>query len=673
MIRVPDPESARPRYRLVVVVVSVVAAIVGSVWLATQGSGSAMTTRGVTATLRVPDHPGSVAAGPDGLWVALTDNNTTVRTRPILRLDQASGAIKQRISLGGRVTYLAHVGERLLASLEVNGSGGSGPSLIVAMDWRTGRVLARREFATLVGPLAHSGKDLWALQVRPAALLRLDPVTLEPAAAPIRLSPGGALGFAAAGGYVWATEPDAGNVLRIDPATRSVSRAHVGGSPAGVAVAAGNVWFADRDGAEVGRLDSGTLRPVGQPIELGGKPESLATAGRYLFAADPARGTVTKIDLRSAKAVGPPIRVAPRASPASALVVAAAGNSVWVSSFASSTLTRVSSTPADARLVASIPVPPQGGAFAVGEGAVWAMSDATSTLLRIDPVRNAVVARIHVSLGEAAAAGEGAVWLSHPDVNTVSRIDPKTNKVTATIHIPWQPSGVAVSPGAVWIADAGGPSVTRIDPATNRVVATIRVGPNRECCGHHMGVAAGSDAVWVANTAANKIVRVDPRTDKVVASIKLGHFIPCGFIAADESAVWSAGAICSDGVVRIDPRAKKLTAELAEPHPVGVALAYRLPLGRRLRLGRRRSHRPAHRTGRRQAPCRRLARAARSRLRLGLGQRRQGPRSPHPAVDLSVPGCLVSARRDPTRRPGRARGPDRGRARGRAGRARAPR
>ena len=238
---VPDPESPHRRFRLVVVAVSLVAAAVGSVLLTTQGAGSAVTTRGVTATLRVPGHPGPVAAGPDALWVALTDNRMTVRTRPLLRLDQASGAIKQRVSLGGRVTYLTHVGSRLLASLEYNGSGGSGPSLIVALDWHTGRVLARRQFPMLVGPLAESGKGLWALQVRPATLLRLDPVTLEPASAPIRLSRGAALGLTAAGRYVWATEPDAGNVLRIDPATGAVASVHVGGFPIGVALAGGHV------------------------------------------------------------------------------------------------------------------------------------------------------------------------------------------------------------------------------------------------------------------------------------------------------------------------------------------------------------------------------------------------------------------------------------------------
>src|SRR6187549_1751920 len=90
----------------------------------------------------------------------------------------------------GRATYLMHLHRRLLASVEYNGSRGSGPSLIVALDWRTGRLLARRQFSRLIGPLADSGKDLWALQVRPAALLRLDPLTLAPTAAPIRLSQG---------------------------------------------------------------------------------------------------------------------------------------------------------------------------------------------------------------------------------------------------------------------------------------------------------------------------------------------------------------------------------------------------------------------------------------------------------------------------------------------------
>lgn len=568
--------GARRSFRLAVVLVSAVAAAAGSILLATHDSTANVTTSGVTATLHAPARPGWVAAGEDALWLAVADTGKTARSRPLLRLDLASGSLEQQIPIGGRTTYLAHVGKRLLASVEYTGGSGSGPSSIVALDWRTGRELARsQQLPKLVGPLARSGKDLWALQVEPAALLRLDPLTLTRTEAPIRLSGGRALGLAAGDGRVWVTEPDVGDVVRVDVATRSVTRAHVGGFPVGIALAAGTVWFADRDGGEVGRLDSRTLRPAGKPIRVGGKPSWLARAGRFLFAADPARGTLAKIDLRSGETAGPPIRVAPPAG-AAPLTLARAGRSVWVGSLASSTLTRVSANSAGpgARIVASIRVPPLGGAFAVGEGAVWAMNDATSTLMRIDPDRNAVVARIHVSPGEAAAAGNGAVWLSHPYEDTVSRIDPKTNTVTATIHVSEAPSGVAVTPGAVWIANAVGPSVTRIDSATNRIVATIRVGPNRECCAERLGLTADTDSVWAVLPAGNRIVRVDPRTNEVAASIKLGRFVPCGEIAAGQSTVWAAGGGCTPAVIRIDPRAKRVTARLAEPHPVGVALAF---------------------------------------------------------------------------------------------------
>ncbi|HYV21567.1 MAG TPA: hypothetical protein VEN31_02840, partial [Candidatus Bathyarchaeia archaeon] len=337
-------EPTRHRFRLAIVLASVVAATVGSVLLATHHSGENVTTRGVTATLRVPGHPRWLAAGRDALWLALSDTRRPVRDRPLLRLDLASGTVERRILLGGQATYLAHVGKRLLASVEHVGGSGSGPSLIVALDWRSGRVLLRRQFPTSVGPLAESGKNLWALQVRPATLLQLDPLTLVPKAPPLPLSRGRTAGLAVGGGYLWATASDAADVLRIDPVTRSIRRAHVGGSPVGIAVASGSVWFVDRDRGAIGRLDPRTLQPRGKPVRVGGEPAWLARAGRYLFVGDAVQGTATRIDLRSGKPAAPPIRVAPPAKPAPAFAVAPAGNSVWVSSFASSTLARISAT-----------------------------------------------------------------------------------------------------------------------------------------------------------------------------------------------------------------------------------------------------------------------------------------------------------------------------------------
>ena len=595
--------STHHRFRLAIVLASVVAATVGSILLATHHSGENVTTRGVTATLRVPGHPGWVAAGRDALWLALSDARTPVRDRPLLRLDLASGAVERRILVGGEATYLAHVGHRLLASVEHVGGNGSGPSLIIALDWRSGRVLVRRQFLTPVGPLVVSGKDLWALQAKPAALLRLDPLTLAPTAAPLSLSTGPTLGVAAAGRYVWATASNEAEVLRIDPATRAIRPVDVGGFPAGIAIAGGSIWFANRDRGEIGRLDPKTLQPVGKTMHIGGQPVWLARAGGYLFVGDASEGTVQRIDVRSGKEAGPAIRVASPAKDSSALVVVPSGGSIWASSFASNTLTRVSATsagnpgpavtatsaqsaptntrvlPPGARVVARIPLgngapaPLGGGAFTVGEGAVWAMSDIESTLMRIDPTQNAIVARIKVSPPEAAAAGDGGVWLSYPLADKVSRIDPATNKVVATIHVGPQPVGIAVSPGAVWVVNGGAPSVSRIDPVTNRIVATIRLGPKLACCSEHFSLMAAHGAVWVGVPNENRIVGIDAGTNSVISTMKL-PYPPCAFLAADANAVWSAGGACADVVARIDPHTKKLTARQAEPHPVGLAVAF---------------------------------------------------------------------------------------------------
>jgi YVTN family beta-propeller protein len=589
-------KSGGGRLRVMVVAASVVAAIAGSAVLATRDSGEQVTTRGVTATLRVPGHPGPLTAGADALWFALADARPPARDRPLLRLDLATDAVQRTVSVGGQPSQLIHLGSRLLASVEHVGSVGSGPSLVVAVDWRTGRVLARRQFPGSVGPLAAGVDEVWALQTRPAALLRLDPQTLTPTAAPLRLSAGRGVGLAVDGGYVWVATADPSELLRIEPASRGVTRVRVGGSPVGIVVAGGGVWLADGRQGTVVRIDPRTLRQVGKSIRLSSEPSWLSAAGSNVFVGSVGGGTVTRIALDESKQDGPPIRFAPPGSDGSAVATTSSGTALWVSSFESSTLTRISSRdvaapataatvtgaqhtstaralPRGARVVARIAVPPGGGAFTVGEGAVWAMDNDNETLLRIDPKRNAVVGRIELPGAEDAAVGEGAVWLTHPITSTVSRVDPATNKVSATIDVGLQPAGIAVSPDAVWVVNAGDPSVSRIDPATNRVVATIKVGPERACCAEHMSIVATSEAVWVAVTNANELVRINPATNTVTGTAKL-PYCPGAFLAADKDAIWSSGGGCADLVARVDPDTGSLTAKLVEPHPVGLALAF---------------------------------------------------------------------------------------------------
>ncbi len=354
----PTNDSRPSRFRIVVVV-SVVAATAGSLLLAMRGHGDKTTTRDITATLAVPGHPGVLAAGSGGLWVALHgEPRGRVGDQPLVHLDLATGTVTQTVHVGGEASSLAHVGGRLIASVAPVGDRGSGRRRLVALDWVSGTVLTlgethlndtdAREVAGPVDRLVWTGGALWALETRPGELLRLDPSTLAPQPSPIRLSEGRTLGLAAGGGSVWVTAADTGEVLRINPATAAITRTHVGGFPVGIAVAGGSVWFADRSRGTVARLDAYSLRPVGVPIHVSARPTWVDVAGSVLFVTDEKDGTISQVDTRSGHRLGPPIGIAPAGQDPLPPAMAPTGESVWVSSFASNTVTRITSPSAHA-------------------------------------------------------------------------------------------------------------------------------------------------------------------------------------------------------------------------------------------------------------------------------------------------------------------------------------
>ncbi len=86
-----------------------------------------------------------------------------------------------------------------------------------------------------------------------------------------------------------------------------------------------------------------------------------------------------------------------------------------------------------------------------------------------------------------------------------------------------------------------------------------------------MGVIAAAGAVWTVVPQANMVVRIDPATNEKTV-FRLGY-PPCGYIAADENAVWSTGGGCADVVGRFDVRTHGLT-KLVEPHPIGLKIAF---------------------------------------------------------------------------------------------------
>lgn len=274
-----------------------------------------------------------------------------------------------------------------------------------------------------------------------------------------------------------------------------------------------------------------------------------------------------------------------RASAALACAIALVGA---VSASASATAKSKSIAPR-AKVVAKFPIPGGTGGLATGEGAVWSLNWSDWTLMRIDPHRNAVTARIMVkptnpcppspdTCGQVAA-GNGAAWVSLRTDNAVARIDPQSNKVTAMIPVGKEPDGIATSPGAVWVANrgsaaSGGPSISRIDPATNQVVATISIGPAIACCSPHMAVTAAAGSVWVTVPNSYSLVRIDQATNAVTATIRMDDQ-PCAGVAVSQDAVWVASGHCAKVVTRIDPLTNMPAGKVnGSASPINVGLAF---------------------------------------------------------------------------------------------------
>lgn len=348
----PTPASRRRRLRVAVVVVSLAAAATGSVLLATSGgSEGPTTTSGLTETLHLPGSPDFALATDNTLWVSThggNGNGNLTAAGRLLRINLATGAVAQTVPLSGASSNLVLDSNRVIADPGIAGT--STPGELIAVDAQTGHVLVQRHQQNGGGPMAVGDGALWEIQESPTILQELSPTTLAPIAPPLELSATSYAvhGLAFGGGYVWASEDSAGDVLRINPTTRAITRVHVGGSPIGVVLASGSIWVTDDTDAAVLRLNPRTLREIGRPIPVrSGDTFYLGASDGYVFIANATDGTVTRIDTRTGKIAGTPIRVAPAsgANIGSAYAIAPAGAVVWATSPSTDTISRIQPPP----------------------------------------------------------------------------------------------------------------------------------------------------------------------------------------------------------------------------------------------------------------------------------------------------------------------------------------
>jgi RNA polymerase subunit RPABC4/transcription elongation factor Spt4 len=190
---------------------------------------------------------------------------------------------------------------------------------------------------------------------------------------------------------------------------------------------------------------------------------------------------------------------------------------------------------------------------AIGFWSVWVETHRGTTLYRVDPTTDKVVAQIDVgqeSCGEPEV-GFGRIWLGECDSSTKTIVvDGKTNQVVGSFEA--YGGSEAFTSDAVWIPDSRG-KLMKVDPNSYKTLATMDPFPN----GFAAWVVSAGGWIWVADQALDgvwggSIAKVDPKTAAIVSQIAVPDPGSYATVSADLGYIWIKGD--SNGrLIRIDP------------------------------------------------------------------------------------------------------------------------
>jgi streptogramin lyase len=187
---------------------------------------------------------------------------------------------------------------------------------------------------------------------------------------------------------------------------------------------------------------------------------------------------------------------------------------------------------------------------------IWAFTDDKTTLSRIDPELNTVVAEIRLPAGcNSLTFGETALWVTCPSENRVLRINPELNQVEKHIETSAYPKALVIGEGSVWVLCEKDGKIERIDPKTNKISKTIDLGA--PAIGG--AIADGLGSLWVTMQGF-PLTRIDTTVDKERV-VQQFYGEGGGAIQVGLGSLWLSN-LNSGTLWRIDP--KRVAATLAE-------------------------------------------------------------------------------------------------------------
>lgn len=220
-------------------------------------------------------------------------------------------------------------------------------------------------------------------------------------------------------------------------------------------------------------------------------------------------------------------------------------DAVWVTSARANHVVQLLPATGQTGLIAEIAKPCSGLAY--GWGSVWVPSCGAHKLVRIDETTGKPTAEVPADPANSEGAitiGAGSVWLVVKP-STLIRVDPGSNTVVAKIELPSESEDPFFSDGFVWVTSFGHAELLKVDPATNAIAATISVGPKPRF------LTTGAGSVWTLNQGDGTVSRVDVATGKLVATIDCGLTGEGGEITFGAGFVWAT--LFGIPLTQIDP------------------------------------------------------------------------------------------------------------------------
>jgi peptide/nickel transport system substrate-binding protein len=235
----------------------------------------------LVADVAVGDSPAHVAPGFGSLWVTNVDSGT------VSRIDLATRALRQTIPVGDGPDAIATGAGGVWV---VNAVGGT-------VSWispATNQVVEDIPASGAVG-VCVAGGAVWIATANDRDLVRFDPARRTTTRVVLDDPPSQ---LACGGGSVWVSSEAAGNVTRVDAASRRVvRRIPAGGGASGLAFGQGALWVANRTDGTVSLIDP--ARGIQSGVITVGRrdgPASVAVGPAGVWVGNELAGTVARID-----------------------------------------------------------------------------------------------------------------------------------------------------------------------------------------------------------------------------------------------------------------------------------------------------------------------------------------------------------------------------------------